>query len=65
MIRGGMRFLAIFRASLLSRTGYLGEVVARCYFVALAVFVLGQLWIVVYGQRGPGPIAGLSLPQML
>jgi ABC-2 type transport system permease protein len=66
--RVGLNFLkywAIFGVSLRNSFAYLVEALARIVFLGLILFILAQMWELIYGQGGGQRLAGYSLNEIL
>lgn len=60
-----LKYWAIFEVSLRNSFAYLVEALSRIFFLGLVLFILAQLWQVVYGQGGGQKLAGYSLNEIM
>jgi ABC-2 type transport system permease protein len=60
-----LKYWAVFEVSLRNSFAYLVEAFSRIFFMGLILFILAQLWEVVYGGGGGQKLAGYSLNDIL
>jgi len=59
------RYFWIARTAARSNLAYAGEVIYRCSFLAIILYIFMRLWTVVYAGAEEDRVGGLTLPQML
>jgi len=59
------RYVWIARTSARSNLAYAGEVIYRCSFLTIILYIFLRLWTAVYEGSGVDRVGGLTLPQML
>ena len=65
MLRTSHKYWAIFRAQILNRLAYPGDLLTQAFSIVLFMFVFMQLWRATYGASGQSVIAGFSLSQTI
>lgn len=58
--RQWQKYSAITQINLQNQLAYVWDALGRSLFVVVILFIMVQLWTVVYGGRAAAPIAGLS-----
>jgi ABC-2 type transport system permease protein len=64
-MKGAERYLWITYTAARSNLAYAGEVIYRCSFLTIVIYIFLRLWTVVYEGAGTERVGGLTLPQML
>jgi ABC-2 type transport system permease protein len=59
------KYRMVFGISLRNNLAYVGEMLSRTFFLILIMFVMVQLWQVVYGTARSGQLAGFTLVEVL
>jgi ABC-2 type transport system permease protein len=59
------RYLWISYTAARSNLAYSGEVIYRCSFLTIILYIFLRLWKVVYAAAGGDRVGGLTLPQMV
>jgi len=65
IISDAARYVWIARTAARSNLAYAGEVIYRCTFLTIILYIFLRLWTAVYSGAGEHRIGGLTLPQML
>ena len=63
--KSASRYLWISYTAARSNLAYSSEVIYRCSFLAVILFIFLRLWKVVYAASGSDRVGGMTLPQMV
>jgi ABC-2 type transport system permease protein len=64
-IKSASRYVWIAYTAARSNLAYSGEVIYRCSFLTIILYIFLRLWKVVYAGTGSDRVGGLTLPQMV
>jgi viologen exporter family transport system permease protein len=65
IMKSANRYLWIGYTAARSNLAYGGEVIYRCSFLTIILYIFLRLWTVVYAATGSDRVGGLTLPQMV